>query len=357
MKYCIGYQLPDELDSTYELCRDYREHIRCVYFSWGSEPSGRFPLWDQADADRESLEEIQLAELKEIHRLGIELNLLLNANCYGVGAVSAQLQRHVIKLVSFLKEEAGISRVTTTSPFLAETLKKEFGATLHIVASVNMRVGSIASMEQLSSWFDGFYLKKECNRKFDQIEQLSGWCKDHGKTLHLLANSGCLTDCAFQTFHDNLIAHQGRFSLEREEKEMKQKEESTGQAPGFPAPCHKYLYGLDKRDAGMKFLQSNWIPPQAISFYEPYFSEMKLATRMHARPRMVLAAYCRQRFTGNLLDLTEPSYSGLLKGMVLDSTCLPSEWFQTVSSCQKECYKCDYCRNTAKQIMKEIRFN
>ncbi|MBQ8510000.1 MAG: hypothetical protein IJ493_08855 [Clostridia bacterium] len=336
MRFSIGYQLPDALDSTYELCADYDRYVSDVYFSWSSEPSGRFALC--GESDREEVEQIQLEELRAIRGLGKTLTLLLNANCYGGEAVSATLQKRVLGLVEFLKKELDLTQITTTSPFIADTLKQAFGADIQIRASVNMRIGSIAAMEQLAGSFDGYYLKKECNRDFAAIERLHGWCRDHGKTLHLLANSGCLHECAFQTFHDNLIAHQ------------KDGSGDMGVATGFPAPCHKYLHGLERREALAKFMQSNWIRPEDIHRYEPYFGEVKLATRMHNRPRMVLAAYCRGRFDGNLLDLTEPSYSHLFAGTVLDNTRLADDWFERALGCGKRCGDCTVCREAAEEI-------
>ena len=193
-----------------------------------------------------------------------------------------------------------------------------------------MRIGTITAMKQLSNSFDSFYIKKEINRDFDKISELNSWCKTNGKKLHILANSGCLTDCAFQTFHDNLIAHQkpdGNYGLD----------------VGHPAPCHKYLKSLDIMDGMTEFMRSNWIRPEDIHLYEEYFDEVKLATRMHSRPRMVIAAYCREKFKGNLLDLTEPSYSRLFKGYVIDNTLLPDAWFASASSCKKECEGCNVC--------------
>ena len=44
MKYSIGYQLPDEFDTTLDICKDFDEHISDVFFSFGNEPNGRSPL-------------------------------------------------------------------------------------------------------------------------------------------------------------------------------------------------------------------------------------------------------------------------------------------------------------------------
>lgn len=340
MKYSIGYQLPDEFDTTFDICNDYNEHISSVFFSWGNEPNGRSPLG--TENEREKIEKIQLCELKKIKSLGKKLTLLLNANCYGEDSASDKLKKHIIALVDMLKAELEIDSITTASPFLADILKEQYGNDINIKASVNMKIGSVAAMRQLSSSFDEFYIKKELNRNFQEIENLRNWCCEHGKKLNMLANSGCLTECAFQTFHDNLIAHQ-------------KIEQDGGLNIGYSAPCHKYLDSLEQIDAMTQFMQSNWIRPEDIHLYENYFDEVKLATRMHSRPRMVVAAYCRGKFKGNLLDLTEPSYSRLFKGYIVDNTLISNDWFRYASSCNKNCGQCDACYNALKGSL--VKYN
>lgn len=333
MKYSIGYQLPDELDTMYDICADFSEHISDVFFSWGTEPNGRSPLG--TESEREQIEKIQTEELRKIKDMGKTLTLLLNANCYGEDGASIKLKERVLGLTERLRGELGIDYVTTASPFVADVLKEKYGSDIHIKASVNMRIGTISAMKQLSRSFDSFYVRKEVNRDFEKLAELSEWCSKNGKKLHMLANSGCLTDCAFQTFHDNLIAHQkpdGDYGLD----------------VGYPAPCHKYLSSLDGMDGITEFMRSNWVRPEEIHLYDKYFDEVKLATRMHSRPRMVIAAYARGRFSGNLLDLTEPSYSRLFKGYVIDNTLIPKEWFTLASNCGKKCENCSVCANALK---------
>lgn len=336
MRYSIGYQLPDELDTTFDICQDFSEHISDVFFSWGTEPNGRSPLG--TEDEKEIIEKVQLEELKKIKDMGKTLTLLLNANCYGEDGASLKLKERILGIVERLRGELGIDYITTASPFIANILKEKYAQDIHIKASVNMRIGTVAAMKQLSDSFDSFYVRKEVNRDFEKIKELSEWCQKHGKKLHMLANSGCLTDCAFQTFHDNLIAHQkpdGDYGLD----------------VGYPAPCHKYLKSLEGMDGMTEFMRSNWVRPEEIHLYEEYFDEVKLATRMHSRPRMVVAAYCRGKFSGNLLDLTEPSYSRLFRGYVIDNTLIPDEWFKLASNCKKNCEKCYVCQNALKSSL------
>ena len=333
MKYSIGYQLPDEFESVVDLCRDYHGSISNVYFSWADEKSGRLPLCSERDAD--AVKTVLLRELKEIRVMGKTLTLLLNANCYGEEAVSQAFRDRILFLCEYLKKEVDIGRVTTTSPFAADVISSHFRGEIKVIASVNMRVGTIRAMEQLSDYFDGFYMAKECNRNPKKIEELKAWCDRHGKALCILANSGCMPYCGFQTFHDNLVAHQGADSII---------DDSWG---GLPSPCHKYFRSMKKEDAMAYFLQGTWVRPEDTHYYEPYFSEMKLATRMHGRMRMIVGAYARGSYRSNLLDLTEPSFSRDLKGVVLDNTRVTKGFFEHILGCDKNCEVCDFCKKTA----------
>ena len=342
MKYSIGYQLPDEVDSTYEICRDYQHAVSEVYFPWGSEPSGRSALC--GSGDRDEVEAVQLSELKAIRALGVRLALLLNANCYGQAAISKKTRDRILSIAGRLKRELGIDSVTTASPFIAYILKAEFGADLKIRASVNMRIGTVDAMEQTADCFDGYYMQRELNRDFAAIRMMKEWCGRNGKTLHLLANSGCMRNCAFQTYHDNLVAHESEVIRE-------------DNVPfRFPSPCWEYFHKLPEKDAMARYLSSTWIRPVDISKYAPYFAEAKLATRMHQRPRMVVAAYARERFAGNIMDLTEPSYSTLFPGRILDNTLFPNEWFERTVRCSRQCDSCGYCRETVDRVMKTMAF-
>jgi len=69
---------------------------------------------------------------------------------------------------------------------------------------------------------------------------------------------------------------------------------------------------------------------------------------MHARARSLVAAYARGRFAGNLLDLTEPSFSRDFRGTVLDGTRLPADFFARVTACGGDCKSCGYCKEAAR---------
>lgn len=53
---------------------------------------------------------------------------------------------------------------------------------------------------------------------------------------------------------------------------------------------------------------------------------MKLATRMHTHPRMVVHAYPGGRHLGNLLDLFVSCFSKRFRRFIIDHQAFPDDW-------------------------------
>ena len=335
MKFAIGYQLPNEVDSTPEIVADYIENISEVYFALPNESSGRAPLGDGDGWSPEEAWEEMSQDLADLNKMQKGLILLFNSACYGSHAMSMDLEKRVIEGIEKVEAIAPLSGVTTTSLFVARVIKRERPA-LPVRASVNMRIGSIPAMDQLADCFDGYYMQREFNRSPEKIQAFRDWCDKNNKSLHLLANSGCLHDCAFQSFHDNLVAH------ESETKDI------PARGVKYPAPCWEFL---DNPERWVSLLQNTWIRPEDIHHYEKWFDSVKLATRIHPRPRQIIGAYTQEQYPGNILDLLEPGHSLLLQGGFLDNSKFPEDWFEKTSSCNKDCENCSYCAAVLKMIL------
>jgi len=335
-RFALGYQLPDELDCTYDLVCEYRGEIGEVYCALAGEPSGRSALGDADGWNPAEARALQFEELAAIAQQGVDITLLLNAACYGAEAASKKLADSALRQVEELGAACGrLTAVTTTSPFIARQLKLA-NVPLEIRASVNMRLGSIKAMHYLADSFDGFYLWRELNRSPRRIQPIRDWCDVEGKKLHMLANSGCLRDCAFQSFHDNIVAH---------EKDMRRQDNVPQK---YPAPCWDFLA---HRENWPCILQNTWVRPEDLHHVAPFFDSIKLATRMHNNPRMVVGAYTRGSFRGNLLDLMEPGYGYLLRGYVLDNSRFPEDWFERTAECSHDCHLCGYCHKVFEQVL------
>ncbi|MCD4825274.1 MAG: hypothetical protein K8S55_11780, partial [Phycisphaerae bacterium] len=318
MKFSVGYPV-DDSDGFAESVEEHREHIEEVYFAWPGVASCRMSSSDRAGYVLWDTQERLEADLLRFRRAGVKLDLLFNGNCYGGQAVSRKLERLVCSIIDHLQERVGgVEVVTTTSPFVAFVVKNHYES-IEVRASVNMRIGTVEGMAYLEDVFDSFYIQREYNRDFERIGQLRQWAQERGKRLHMLANSGCLRFCSTQTFHDNMVAHEQQIA-------------ETINVPCEALACRSYLRNPDNWAA---ILQATWVRPEDIGCYEDYFPVIKLATRMHHNPAMVIRAYVQRRHRGNLLNLLEPSHGPLLQGHIIDNRRFPQDWFEHVTKCSK----------------------
>lgn len=311
---------------------DYRDSVAEVYFSIPGTPSGR----TEPERTQELLEQLRF-ELAEIRKCGIALDLLLNGNCYGGDAVSERFARGVAEELNRLGKAGLLPEVvTTTSPFVAHVVRKHFPG-IEIRASVNMRLDSTLAMEYLADAFDSFYIRRDLQRDLAALGKVSEWCRAHGKKLGLLANSGCLRNCPYQTFHDNLVAH---------DAEVRE----NANVPDFlPHLCWKRLR---KRENLSDFLRASWIRPEDVTLYAPHVDVIKLATRRHPAVRMILAAYTSGHFDGNVLNLTEPCFAGLAAPFILDNRRLTFD--DLPGRCADSCRHCGKCERVLEKALVRV---
>jgi len=340
MKFAVGYQRINDSggDDTgfLQLVDDYRQSIAEVYFPWVGAASGRAALGNQRGIVDWNAQRQLENDLAAIRARGIKLDLLFNANCYGARAVSEHLQHEVGSILEHLEDVAGgVDIVTTTSLAVARTVKKYFPA-IEVRASVNMRIESTEAMSYVAGLFDSFYLCRDVQRNLEYVRQVRNWCTSNGKGLCLLANSGCLHRCPGQTFHDNMVAHDAEI------------DERKNIANWTPHVCWN-LYG--QRDNWAAILKANWIRPEDLHHYSELADVVKLATRMHSRPRAVLEAYSSGRWRGNLLDLFEPGFAPAFAPYIVANEQFPADWFAATSSCSRTCQCCQYCKDVLQQVL------
>jgi collagenase-like PrtC family protease len=332
--FAVGYSQIEDGPSFPALAAEYREHLAEVYFPWVGMPSGRPQLG--AGLDQDEARERLVDDLRVLKAFGFRLDLLLNGNCHGGRAASQSLAHEVLRVLEDLERGGTPPQVVTTaSPAIAQVLKTH-APNLEVRASVNMRLGSTRAMEYLADLFDSFYLQRDIQRDLSQVRRVSAWCREHGKKLGLLANSGCLRSCPSQTFHDNLVAHH----LEAEHEEP---------IPHWnPHLCWR-LYGQGGR--AVEFLRSTWIRPEDLHHYGGLVDFVKLATRQHASPRLVIDAYASGRFNGNLLELMEPGLAPAFSPQFIDNAAFPSDWFARTSTCSQTCDQCETCGQVLEKVL------
>lgn len=330
--FSVGFRImPDESELFSKIVSDYRDSITEVYFAWPGEPSGRSPVAIQHGT-------LFWEEIRRIASLGIGLNLVLNAACYGSKALARDLAEHIEMQVGRAESIGLLSAVTTMSPLVARTVRRYYPH-IDLRASVNMRLGTVKGMEYVADLFTSYNIQREYNRDPERLHELGQWAEQHGKRLHVLANSGCLNFCSFQTFHDNVVAH---------ENEMRNPEP----IPGITTLCRHFY---QDRKNWANFLAGSWIRPEDIAEHSRFFpGTYKLATRMHENPRQVIHAYCSGRYYGNLLDVMEPGLQDVFLPFIIDNTLFPEDWSTRTMRCSKRCHACGYCRDAAEQVFVDL---
>jgi hypothetical protein len=302
MKFSVGYRVQSSDVLVDEIIKR-KDDIYEVYCSWGAFPSGRN---DQTRSQGLTPWEAQSKQIQDLDRLaksGLKLNLLFNANCYGEKAQSRALFNEIGETLDYASK-FNLTSVTTTSPLIAKFVKQNFER-IDVRASVNMKIGTVHGLDYVKEYFDSFYVQREKNRDFTALKQLRKWCDDNGKEMYLLANSGCLNDCSFHTFHDNLVAH---------EKEISKMDNGYV----FESGCKKYLSKEENREWLLS--GTSYIRPEDVYLYEGLVPSMKLATRVHNNPVKILRAYIdNAKYVGNLLELLEPDHSGTIYPYVLEN--------------------------------------
>lgn len=334
LKFSVGYQWMEE-DSFADIVSKYSDRIEEVYFAWVDSPSGRSMIGGYDGYFDYGLQTEMLHALAAIKSKGIRLNLLFNANCYGEEAISRVFEGKIRSVIDFLCENSLCpDSVTTTSPFVASVVKGTYKS-IRTKASVNMRISTVKGMQYVAHLFDDYCIAKECNRDLERIAQLKRYAEENGKKIYILANSGCMRDCSGQIFHDNMVAHEAEIAKQKNVDFM-------------PYMCWNYLKNPENF---VSVLQNTWIRPEDIKNYEGLVDGIKLATRAHRLPGMVIDSYVRGRYYGNLLDLFEPGFAPAFVPYVIDSSKIPTDFWQRTTACDKRCHQCQYCGEVLKKAL------
>ena len=337
IRYSVGFQLYENGEEPFsEIVKAYGEHISEVFFAWQDIATGRSTVATCHGYTDWSVQARTEEELRAIKQMGVKLDLLFNGNCYGEYSISEKLANTAISVIEYLAHiGCGVDIITTASPAIAHTVKKHFPQ-IEVRASVNMRIGTVKGMEYVSDLFDSFHVQREYNRDIEHLSLLKEWADASGKKLIMLANSGCFANCSGQTFHDNLVAHEAEIC------EVKNLEDF------MPYVCWK---ALKKRENWHMLLENTWVRPEDMHYYEALFDTVKLATRMHSHPGMVIDAYARRSFLGNTLDLFEPGFGRAIAPYIINNSSFPENWFTKTSSCDKMCHRCGYCKSVLEQVL------
>ncbi len=315
-------------------CTPWTARIREVFFAWPGVLSCR-PAPDFTDEVKARL----YADLRWCRANGILLDTLFNCTCYGDRAVGPELADFVAATLRAMDGEGLFPDiVTTTSPFIATVLRRRFPR-VEIRWSVNLRIHGTTGFECVEELFDSFYVTRERQRDAAYLARVAAWARGHGKAVGLQANSGCLRQCPFQNFHDNLHGHN------------RIRQSAAGEAFDFSVFRCRVNYA---RRNWEDFIRATWIRPEDLPLFEPHVSVVKLATRRHLCPTRILNAYASYAYDGNLLDLMDPLHADLFAPYRVDNASFPADFASTVGACPdaNDCRHCGRCAAVLARVLK-----
>ena len=334
-KFAFGYFFDKRNGFTFrDLAEQYAPFLKEVYFPWPGLLSAR-----ELEGDPLQLKKRMIDDLKFCRSKGMALDLLANATCYGdTSFTAAQREDYYGQLKELSSFGLMPEIVTTTSPYIA-TLSKGFDSSVDRRASVNMRLLSTIAMEYVMGEFDSFYLCRDIQRDLPTVKTFARWGKKNGKAICMLANSGCLRLCPWQTFHETLLSHNYKHAL----PEIKKLNMSSSLCSGLMA---------DKQFE--EILRATWIRPEDLHLYEPYVSVIKLSTREADCPDLILKAYTSGSFDGDLLQILDPNYSFFVHPYIFDNKAFPKEWNEgkIAGKCANNCTHCGKCTEVLNLILK-----
>ena len=336
-KFAVGHFLtidPDNPASFAELARRFAPRLREVYFPWPGLTNGRPHENGIRDEEKRTI-----SDLKYCRDHGMKLDLLANALCYGEKACTEEQRHQLTGIIRHLDEQGLYPEIiTTTSPYIAKLFKTDF-PDIEVRASVNMRLRNTLALEYLAPHFDSFYICRDVQRDLPTFHTMAAWCKNHGKKLCMLVNSGCIRDCPWHVFH---ILHHGH-NYANISSEM------YGQNLWYP--CFD-IY--TKKRQFVEFLHGTWIRPEDVPLFEPELETIKLATRRTNFAFEIVEAYLNGAFDGNLLHLTEPGRSSSFRPYRIDNKSFPADWATSgiAGKCAENCVHCGKCEQVLNQVLK-----
>ena len=313
-----------------DVCSKYLPRIREVFFAWPGVKASR-PMDDWTDERKARI----IADLKWARANGIELDTIFNANCYGDIALSDELADHVTEKLREM-DAAGLfpEHLTTTSPFIATVVRQRFPS-VKIRLSVNTYITTENALRYVDELYDSFYIGLADHRRIENVRRLSAWARQHGKSVGMYVNSGCLRNCPFHQFHDNLHGHN------------RVRQSAAGEKFGFSVFRCRTNY---ERGNYEDFLRGLWIRPEDLPLYEPYVDVIKVATRRHPNPEAIIRAYASYSYDGDLTAISDPFFRF---PMTIDNAVLgASPLWPEVRDCQDadNCRRCGRCTKLLEEL-------
>ncbi|MBE9574460.1 MAG: hypothetical protein IMF20_04950 [Proteobacteria bacterium] len=324
--FSVPYNQDPSIINAY---RDRRDHVRDVYLPASPSffTSGRDSFLTQSGCpDRTS----RLARISDpgydqevqdiidvLRPAGIGVDLLLNASCDSGRFVN---EREFARLIEYISSFRHLSGVTLTNAYYARQIK-EILPYLEIKASV---IAGIDTVRKAMYWEafakpDVIGVASDVNKSLPLLRNIR---RAVHANIQVIVNSGCMHGCPFFSQHYNYLSHVPRSAT---------KKLSSGQPFSYELLCRSIVDA-----APWTLLTCQYIAPKNLRYYEGIVDQFKLMDR--ALPTQEIIGYIDAYIEGTSSRILpyDPEWS-------FDE---PASVFERISTCDRNCASCDWCKTT-----------
>jgi hypothetical protein len=186
-------------------------------------------------------------------------------------------------------------------------------------------------------------LDRSLNRDLAALTSISQACRQHYPQikLTLLANEGCLDRCPFKLSHDAQIAFANTGLIANQTHSLNRELGCIRELTAQPAELFK----------------SPFIRPEDLHHYEGMVEVIKLCGRTLGPGflQRVVRGFAERSYAGNLLDLMD-TMEWLAKRLYVANEELPGDFWSRLTSCDKDCDGCTYCRELLEKSGRPLAF-
>lgn len=268
------------------------------------------------------------------HDAGVQIEILLDAPCFSARHLWVRGQPLFNEYFGQL-EEVGTDGVIVSDPVMVELAKAH--SDLNIIISRTSCVNSVGRArfyQDLGA--DAIILDPVLNRQYGRLKRVID-ALDHVQP-RLLLNEGCLPQCPYRPFHQNLLAH-----------------------PDTPIASDYYLLNCTARrlEDPSLILKSPMIRPEDLPAYQRLLNHYCLAprsTRRSITQSQVLQAYAQRRYEGNLLDLLSNRGYPMIRSLFIRNRSLDGAWVAKWKDCMSagSCDGCNYCNDFVERALSDM---
>jgi len=296
----------------------------------------------------------------------IKKYVTLNGRYHPIDMYSDIFIKDVIKELKSLYFSGNLTGILFVDPYYVYQLSKfdnEFIKYIELIPSINCGIDTIEKFFTYQQYIEflGFktgtkvILDRSLNRNYKKLKEISSEIRKFNPELKIetLVNEGCLYSCPFKINHDIFISLLNDRSLSGL---LYLQHKSTNNNFNLNAINHEngcINYYLKNN---YEIIKSPFIRPEDTIYFEDYIDVFKISGKIRNLLFLMTCfnSYSNKKFNGNLLELMD-SQTPLTEFFFIFNDQFDKDFFNKVSSCDKNCKSCLYCETIFKNYTQIIK--